>query len=118
MERLTKRKGIYAHYPFCFREDTCGGLGVSEKCEKCDFPFKVCEKLASYEDTDFSPEQIREMKERDTAKAPDIRKNKSSDAYMCPNCNLIFICKDEAGWFCGQRYSFCPDCGQRLKWEE
>lgn len=38
--------------------------------------------------------------------------------YTCPNCNLGLICKDETGWFYGKHYKFCPDCGQRLKWEE
>lgn len=71
-----------------------------------------------YEDTGLTPDQIRELKERDTAKAPEIHKNKFSDAYTCPNCNLLVIYKDETGWFCGKHYSFCPDCGQKLKWED
>lgn len=55
---------------------------------------------------------------RYTAKAPEIHKNKFSDTYKCPNCNLAFIHKDTTGWFCGKQYKFCPDCGQRLTWEE
>lgn len=74
-------------------------------------------RLREYEDTGLTPEQIRELKERDTAKAPDVHKNKFSDAYTCPNCNLVFIHKDTTGWFCGKQYKFCPDCGQRIKWE-
>ena len=74
--------------------------------------------LKKYEDTGLTPEQIRELKERDTAKAPEIHENKRSSVYTCPSCNLVLINKDEKGWFCGQHYKFCPDCGQRLKWEE
>lgn len=74
--------------------------------------------LREYEDTGLSPEQIQELKERNTAKAPETHKNKNSDVYTCPNCNLLFIYKNETGWFCGKHYEFCPDCGQRLKWEE
>lgn len=74
--------------------------------------------LSEYEDTGLTPEQIAELKERDTAKAPLIHKNKFSDTYVCPNCNLVFINKDEKGWFCGKHYKFCPDCGQRLRWED
>ena len=77
----------------------------------------MCE-LKAYEDTGLTPEEILELKERDTAKAPDVHKNKFSDAYTCPNCNLAFIHKDTTGWFCGKQYKFCPDCGQRLKWDE
>lgn len=66
----------------------------------------------------LNPEQIMELKERDTAKTPEIHKNKHSNAYTCPNCGLVLINKDETGWFCGKHYKFCPDCGQRLWWEE
>ncbi|HJD01006.1 MAG TPA: hypothetical protein H9750_00135 [Candidatus Mediterraneibacter excrementavium] len=76
------------------------------------------EKLAAYENTGLTPGQIMELKERDTEKAPEIHKNKRSSVYTCPSCNLVLINKDENGWFCGQHYKFCPDCGQRLKWED
>lgn len=75
------------------------------------------EKLAAYENTGLTPEQIMELKERDTEKAPEIHKNKRSSVYTCPSCNLVLINKDEKGWFCGKHYKFCPDCGQRIKWE-
>lgn len=75
-------------------------------------------RLREYEDTGLAPEQIQELKDRDTAKAPEVHKNKFSDTYTCPNCNLVFIHKDETGWFCGKHYKFCPECGQRLKWRK
>ena len=51
MERLTKRNEHGgAYYPYCFKENTCGGFGSSEKCDECDFCTNVCEKLAEYED--------------------------------------------------------------------
>ena len=51
MERLTKRNEYdRAYYPYCFKENTCGGFGSSEKCDECDFNISVCEKLADYED--------------------------------------------------------------------
>lgn len=37
----------------------------------------LLERLHEYEDTDLTPEQIRELKERDTAKEPEIHKAKS-----------------------------------------
>ena len=75
-------------------------------------------RLKYYEDTGLTPEQIRELKERDTEKAPEIHENKRSSVYTCPSCNLVLINKDEKGWFCGKHYKFCPDCGQRIKWED
>lgn len=74
--------------------------------------------LRDYEDTGLTPEQIMGLKERDTEKAPKIHKNAYSSAYTCPNCNLVLINKAETGWFCGKHYKFCPDCGQRIKWED
>lgn len=74
--------------------------------------------LREYEDTALIPEQIHDLKERDTAKAQKIYKNKFSDAYTCPNCNLALISKTETDWICGKHYKFCPDCGQRIKWED
>ena len=64
MERLTARNENgekEAYYPHCMREDTCDGDGASEKCDGCDFAQKVCETLASYEETGLAPEQIREI---------------------------------------------------------
>lgn len=84
---------------------------------KIDECYAAVALLKDYEDTDLTPEQIQELKERDTAKAPNICKNKHSDAYTCPNCALGLISKDETGWFCGKHYKFCPDCGQKIKWE-
>ena len=53
-KRLTARgeKG-YAYYPYCFRDDTCGGMGCSEKCDTCNFNLMICERLAEYEDKEY-----------------------------------------------------------------
>lgn len=85
---------------------------------KIDECYAAVALLKEYEDTGLTPERIMELKERDTAKAPKICKNKHSNAYTCPNCALELINKDETRWFCGKHYKFCPDCGQRLKWED
>ena len=99
------------------KDDTVytGQLNIAEMAHDVR---KRLEELKPYEDTGLTPEQIMELKERDTAKAPKIHKNKHSNAYTCPNCNLVLINKDETGWFCGKHYNYCPDCGQRIKWEE
>lgn len=79
---------------------------------------KRIEELKPYEDTGLTPQEIMGLKKRDTAKAPEIHKNKYSYVYTCANCALVLINKDETGWFCGKRYAYCPDCGQKIKWEE
>ena len=92
-----------------------GDLNIAEMARDVR---KRLEELKPYEDTGLTPEEIVELKERDTAKAPLIHKNKFSDTYVCPNCNLVFINKDEKECFCGKHYKFCPDCGQRIGWED
>lgn len=62
--------------------------------------------LKHYEDTGLTPEQILELKERDTAKAPE---EYDGHWYKCPRCGKY------AG---GLKGDFCHVCGQRLKWEE
>lgn len=61
-------------------------------------------QLARYEDTGLTPEQIEEMKERDTGVKP-----VSSDGWdMCGNCGEHLMPSD----------SFCSECGWRIKWED
>ena len=66
---------------------------------------KRLEELKPYEDTGLTPEQIMKLKERDTAKAPEVF---DGHWYKCPTCGMY------AG---GLKGDFCHRCGQRLKWE-
>lgn len=63
------------------------------------------EELKPYEDTGLTTEQIQKLKERDTAKAPEVF---DGHWYKCPTCGMY------AG---GLKGDFCHRCGQRLKWE-
>lgn len=38
--------------------------------------------------------------------------------YCCPNCEYRIIKKDYRGFYSGPRTKYCPNCGQRLEWEE
>ena len=68
-----------------------------------------------YRLTGLTPEQIRELKERDTAKAPEEIQDAYGDTRLiCPNCRNSVI-----NYFNRSRPpQFCMICGQRLKWEE
>lgn len=75
---------------------------------------KVVQQLGKYEDVGLSPEQMQQLKERDTAKRPikttDETGIKYTDSYRCPNCG---------GNFTGTGIAdFCYHCGQRLDWSE
>lgn len=63
------------------------------------------ERLEMYEDTGLTPPEIMGLKERDTAKEPEIF---DGNWHKCPTCGMY------AG---GLKGNFCHRCGQRLKWE-
>ena len=66
MERLTewnKSSHKHAYYPRCFKEP-CYGSGC--KIEDCPFEIAVCERLAAYEDTGLTPEEIKAPFTEDT----------------------------------------------------
>lgn len=74
--------------------------------EKCNT------QLARYEDTGLTPEQIRELKERDTAKAP-TEVSEEYGYFECPSCGKAIYASDNF-----ESHKFCLNCGQRLKWED
>ena len=66
MERLTEWNGgqtRHAYYPRCFK-DPCYGDGC--KINDCLFETAVCERLAAYEDTGLTPEEIKAPFTEDT----------------------------------------------------
>lgn len=53
MERLTRRSDTgHAYYPRCF-EEPC-----NRRCEDCLFDETICKRLAAYEDTELTPEEV------------------------------------------------------------
>lgn len=68
--------------------------------------------LKKYEDIGLTPEQIWELKERDTAKAPiDIEDNYGF--FVCPSCGNSIYASDDF-----ESHKFCLNCGQRIRWED
>lgn len=72
---------------------------------------KSLEELKPYEDTGLTPEQIRKLKERDTAKAAIITGYNRAVGYKVGDCPIC-------GAMARDYMNFCDECGQRLKWEE
>lgn len=102
MERLTER----------FDNGQAAVMGCGENCkydykycrnhyEDCPEINKIYERLAEYEDTGLTPEQIMELKERDMPKKIEL----NAGVPTCPVCGRRIV----------KCYDFCPDCGQRLE---
>ena len=72
---------------------------------------KRLEELKPYEDTGLTPEQIRKLKERDTAKAAIIT------GYNCAIGCKVGECPT-CGAMTRDYLEFCSECGQRIKWED
>lgn len=111
MERLTER----------FDNGQAAVKGCGENCKYdyryCENHYEDCpeingiyDKLAEYEDTGLTPEQIRELTERDTA----MEINEIHvDEYYCPACGAENNCDQDV-----VEDNFCPRCGQRIKVRE
>lgn len=66
-------------------------------------------RLADYEDTGLTPQEIMDLKERDTA----MEINEIHvDEYYCPACGAENNCDQGV-----VEDNFCPRCGQRF-WED
>lgn len=96
MERLTHKARYEAGYKL--------NKGVKE--------WQAADRLGAYENTGFTPPEIMELKERDTAKPPiDIEDNYGF--FVCPSCGNSIYASDDF-----KSHKFCLNCGQRLMWEE
>ena len=95
MERLTRER--------------CNGIKTGywspEKKEE------LVKALAAYENTGLTPDQIQELKERDTAKAP-TEVDEYFGYFECPNCGMAIYASDRP-----ESHKYCLNCGQKLKWE-
>ena len=66
MERMTEwndEQTRHAYYPRCFEEPCYGG---ECKINDCPFETAVCDRLAAYEDTGMTPEEIKAPLTEDT----------------------------------------------------
>lgn len=87
MERLTHKARYEAGYEL--------NKGVKD--------WQAADRLGAYENTGLTPDQIMELKERDTAKAPEHAP--TGYGMICPVCgNLVQL------W---QKH--CGGCGQKLR---
>lgn len=94
-------------YPTC--STTCQD---QKDCDDCPIQ-EAFARLKQYEQTGLTPEQIMELKERNTPKMPRYEGDGYADEEMvydtwyCPNCEEEYeVDYDD--------YDFCPNCGQEI----
>ena len=138
MERLTEMHGGMMVPRKACTFDREGGADDCKECtEICEDEGGVCRtcilqecltRLGEYEDTGLTPPEIMELKDRDTAKAPNkkLRHRGGFETFHCPNCDTSYqmdrryTITDEYCPKCGKLLdssfrSFCANCGQRLE---
>lgn len=75
----------------------------------------LLERLHVYEDTGLTPPEIMDLKERDTAKAPEEIQDAYGDTRLiCPNCGaeMMLIDRNRIQW--GHMQKYCGCCGQAI----
>ena len=72
---------------------------------------ELVKALAAYKNTGLTPDQIMELKERDTAKAP-TEVDEYFGYFECPNCGMAIYASDRL-----ESHKYCLNCGQKLEWE-
>lgn len=83
----------------CKYPDQLNGEQLEDKCAECKMGQFVCE--------------IHELKERDTAKKPNIMDYILGDInFKCPTCKSEYICEK------GNEPFYCQNCGQKIDWSE
>nr|WP_294469142.1 hypothetical protein [uncultured Sellimonas sp.] len=79
---------------------------------------RQCSELDAYKEIG-TVEECRETAEKQRAKRPTIHRERfSTNTYNCPTCGNRLINRDVAGWYGGNRYKFCNECGQAIQWDE
>lgn len=125
MERLTIRIDGSVYCPGCYHGQNCN----VKRCEYCEINDEIREKLADYEDTGMTPEQVIEMQidwvamkaasgtyRKEKAERPemygdgyDLDGNMIYDAWDCPRCGTSYEIDYD-------HYDYCPNCGQKIDW--
>ncbi len=109
-EGCKHRKRVYAQGDYSFYGCYCSpytGKRVSEieNCPKKPEREEYIESCAEYKEIG-TVEECREARARQTAQPPTI----TAHRYVCPRCRTSRNIN--------QKYAFCPNCGQRLAWEQ
>lgn len=95
-------------------KDLYSGKVITENTEERIYA-ALC-KLKDYEESGLDPEQVQQLKERDTEKRLDISSRcEEHTHYKCPACGNILMTEYKGYRRIGRITEFCDKCGQRLE---
>lgn len=89
-------------------------------CEACGKEYRNKKSCEAHEKTHYKLDckEIEEIKEKNTPKNPRLEGDGYApdgsfvwDTWFCPNCGSAYEVDCE-------KYNYCPDCGQKIDWEE
>jgi rubredoxin len=69
---------------------------------------EIYKKLCEYEDTGMTPEQVQGLLDREMTVTP---YHEYDDSCICPGCGKEIEDYDVT------KIRFCPECGQKWKWD-
>ena len=125
MKRLTVRIDGSAYCLGRYQNKHCN----VKRCGCCEINDEIIKKLADYEETGMTPEQVIEMQmdwmamkaasgtyRKEKAERPDVYGdgydpdgNMIYDAWDCPRCGTSYEIDYD-------HYDYCPNCGQKIDW--
>lgn len=125
MKRLTVRIDGSAYCLGRYQNKHCN----VKRCGFCEINDEIIKKLADYEDTGMTPEQVIEMQmdwvamktasetyREEKAERPEMYVdgydrdgNIAYTEWYCPRCYMCY--EMEYG-----HYNYCPNCGQKIDW--
>lgn len=125
MERLTVRIDGSVYCLGRYQNKHCN----VKRCGCCEINDEIIKKLADYEDTGMTPEQVIEMQmdlvamktasetyREEKAERPEMYGdgydpdgNMIYDTWDCPRCGASYEIDYD-------HYDYCPNCGQKIDW--
>lgn len=125
MKRLTVRIDGSAYCLGHYQNKHCN----VKRCGSCEINDEIIKKLADYEDTGMTPEQVVELQidwvtmkaasetyRKEKAERPEMYGdgydpdgNMIYDAWDCPRCGTSYEIDYD-------HYDYCPNCGQKIDW--
>lgn len=105
MRRLTTKDGCLVSCMECEEREDC-----ERYCYKINEPVK---KLMRYETVGLTPNQVKELRERDTAQKPkEQKKHKDFHGNIYKITGECPVCGNGVN----NQMRFCDSCGKRLSW--